>query len=119
MPPTIRVTVGRPAAAAAFEAEAPEPAVLLELPPELLAELLQAARPAARAAAPAMLANLRRVDLGIEGVLLVIGGGGAVGRGDVRWRRLRRLRPVTAGARTAGGAPAGRSGPPRSAPGPR
>src|SRR6266849_1694441 len=117
MPPTIRVTVGRLAAAAAFDAAALVPAAL----PGLLfeAELLQAARPAARAATPAMLVILRRVGLGIEGVLLVIGGGGEVGRGDVRWRRLRRLRPVTAGARTAGGAPAGRSGPPRSAPGPR
>src|SRR6266849_5886089 len=75
MPPTISVTVGRLDAAAAFEAEVLEPAALLELLPELL----QAARPAARAATPAMLAILIRVGLGIEGVLLVIGGGGEVG----------------------------------------
>jgi hypothetical protein len=62
IPPTISVTVGRLDAAAAFDP------VVLELP-----ELLQAARPAARAATLATLAILMRVGLDIE-VLLVIGG---------------------------------------------
>src|SRR5260370_18897114 len=99
MPPTISVTVGRLDAAAAFEAEVLEPAALLELLPGLL----QAARPAARAATPAMLAILIRVGLGIEGVLLVIGGGGEVGSwgAGVRCRRLPRLRRGTPGATAA------------------
>jgi hypothetical protein len=55
MPPTIIVTVGTPDAAAAFEPLGVEPVEVLELP-----ELLQAARPAARAAmlaAPAIALN--------------------------------------------------------------
>src|SRR5579863_3802038 len=112
MPPTISVTVGR-LDAAAFDPVVLEPPELVELP-----ELLQAARPAARAAALARLAILMRVGLDIEVLLVIGGGGGELGCRGLR-RRPRRLRRVTAGARTAGGVPAGRSGPPRSAPGPR
>src|SRR5579864_7383446 len=103
MPPTISVTVGRPDAAAALEAAVLEPAA----PLELLPELLQAARPAARAATLAMLAILVRVGLGIE-VCSLYRWGDEVEPWGLRRRRLLRLLRVTAGARTAGGVPAGR-----------
>jgi hypothetical protein len=61
MPPTISVTVGTLDAEAALA-----PAVLA--PPELV-ELLQAARPAARAATLATLAIALRVGLDIEVLL--------------------------------------------------
>src|ERR1700686_265031 len=118
MPPTISVTVGT-------EPLLPAAAALDPVAVELL-ELLQAARPAARAAMLATPAILVRERLDIWLLLLVSVGVvscGCSGCESMAWNRLvrwrRRLRTVIAAARTAGAVPAGRSGPPRSAPGPR
>src|SRR5579864_5336709 len=109
MPPTISVTVGtEPLLAAA--------AALDPLAVELL-ELLQAARPAARAAMLAAAAILVRERLDIWATPAGIGGvvGCGCREGDpVTWTRPVRRRPprtVIAAARTAGAVPAGRSGP--------
>src|SRR6516165_6577502 len=117
MPPTISVTVGTPEPL--FAAAALDPLAV-----ELL-ELLQAARPAARAAMLATPAILVRERLDIWFTPACICGcsegcsecDSKARNRPVRWRW--RPRTVHAAARTAGAVPAGRSGPPRSAPGSR
>src|SRR6516165_10302394 len=110
MPPTISVTVGTPEPL--FAAAALDPLAV-----ELL-ELLQAARPAARAAMLATPAILVRERLDIWFTPACICGcsecDSKAWNRPVRWRW--RPRTVDAAASTAGAVPAGRSGPPRSAP---